>query len=87
MSSYSYLKNLEVDFLKIDGSFIKDMVNDPVDLAMVESINHIGHVMGIQTIAEFVENEAVLNKLLEIGVNYVQGYYIDKPSPLLGSEA
>lgn len=86
MSSYSYLKNLEVDFLKIDGSFIKDMVNDPVDLAMVESINHIGHVMGIQTIAEFVENEAVLNKLREIGVNYVQGYHIDKPSPLLGSE-
>ena len=87
MSSYSYLKNLEVDFLKIDGSFIKDMVNDPVDLAMVESINHIGHVMGIQTIAEFVENEEILNKLREIGVNYVQGYYIDKPTPLLGSEA
>ena len=86
MSSYSYLKNLDVDFLKIDGSFIKDMMNDPVDLAMVESINHIGHVMGIQTIAEFVENEAVLNKLREIGVNYAQGYYIHKPSPLLGSE-
>ena len=85
MSSYSYLKNLEVDFLKIDGSFIKDMVNDPVDLAMVESINHIGHVMGIQTIAEFVENEEILNKLREIGVNYVQGYYIDKPTPLLDS--
>ena len=87
MSSYSYLKNLDVDFLKIDGSFIKDMVNDPVDLAMVESINHIGHVMGIQTIAEFVENEALLDKLREIGVNYAQGYYIHKPVPLLGSEA
>ncbi len=87
MSSYSYLKNLEVDFLKIDGSFIKDMVNDPVDLAMVESINHIGHVMGIQTIAEFVENEAILDKLREIGVNYAQGYHIHKPEPLLGSES
>ena len=86
MSSYSYLKNLDVDFLKIDGSFIKDMVNDPVDLAMVESINHIGHVMGIKTIAEFVENEALLNKLREIGVNYAQGYYIHKPVPLHGSE-
>ena len=87
MSSYSYLKNLDVDFLKIDGSFIKDMANDPVDLAMVESINHIGHVMGIKTIAEFVENEAILEKLREIGVNYVQGYYIHKPVPLFGSLA
>lgn len=87
MSSYSYLKNLDVDFLKIDGSFIKDMANDPVDLAMVESINHIGHVMGIKTIAEFVENEATLERLREIGVNYDQGYHIHKPEPLLGSQA
>ncbi len=86
MSSYSYLKNLDVDFLKIDGSFIKDMVNDPVDLAMVESINHIGHVMGIKTIAEFVENKALLDKLREIGVNYAQGYYIHKPVLLHGLE-
>jgi len=86
MSSYSYLKNLNVDFLKIDGAFIKDMANNPVDRAMVESINHIGHVMGIQTIAEFVETEAVLEMLREIGVNYAQGYSVHMPEPLIGSE-
>jgi len=84
MSSYSYLKNLNVDFLKIDGSFIKDMSANPVDLAMVESINHIGHVMGIQTIAEFVESEKILKKLQEIGVNYAQGYHVHMPEPLFG---
>ncbi|MBZ0091835.1 MAG: EAL domain-containing protein, partial [Sulfuricellaceae bacterium] len=82
MSSYSYLKNLGVDSLKIDGSFVKDMAHDPVDFAMVESINRIGHVMGLRTIAEFVESEAVLAKLREIGVDYVQGYGIHKPEPL-----
>jgi diguanylate cyclase (GGDEF)-like protein/PAS domain S-box-containing protein len=82
MSSYSYLKNLDVDSLKIDGAFIKDMVHTPVDLAMVESINHIGHVMGLQTIAEFVEDEATLKKLRDIGVNYAQGYGIHVPERL-----
>jgi len=83
MSSYSYLKNLDVDSLKIDGSFIKDMAHSPVDFAMVESINHIGHVMGLQTIAEFVEDEATLNKLREIGVNYAQGYILHIPERLV----
>lgn len=82
MSSYAYLKNLAVGFLKIDGVFVKDMVNDPVDFAMVESINRIGHVMGIKTIAEFVENEAILDKLRELGVDYAQGYGIHEPEPL-----
>jgi EAL domain-containing protein (putative c-di-GMP-specific phosphodiesterase class I) len=82
MSSYAYLKNLEVDYLKIDGVFVKDMVNDAVDYAMVESINRIGHVMGLKTIAEFVESDAILEKLREMGVDYAQGYGIHKPEPL-----
>jgi EAL domain-containing protein (putative c-di-GMP-specific phosphodiesterase class I) len=57
-------------------------VDDPIDLAMVEAINHIGHVMGIQTIAEFVENETILEKVTAIGVDYAQGYTIAKPCPL-----
>ena len=82
LSSFSYLKNLSVDFLKIDGSFVKNMVNDIEDLAMVEAINQVGHVMGMQTIAEFVEDEEILAKLIEINVDYAQGYGIARPEPL-----
>jgi len=81
-SSFSYLKSLPVDYLKIDGSFVKDMAADAVDFAMVESINHIGHAIGIQTIAEFAESEAILEKLRQIGVDYAQGYAIERPRPL-----
>lgn len=79
LCSFGYLKNLPVDFLKIDGSFVKDILLDPADRAMVESINNIGHVMGIITIAEHVESEDVKEALAEIGVDYVQGYAIHRP--------
>lgn len=81
-SSYGYLKNLPVDYLKIDGTFVKDIETDAIDFAMVESINRIGHVMGKKTIAEFVENEQILAMLSSIGVDYAQGYGISKPVPL-----
>jgi diguanylate cyclase (GGDEF)-like protein/PAS domain S-box-containing protein len=79
LSSFSYLKNLPVDFLKIDGSFIRNIVQDPIDQSMVHSINQIGQVMGKATIAKFVENEAIRVILAKIGVNYAQGYGIGRP--------
>ncbi len=82
LSSFAYLKNLPVDYLKIDGIFIKDIVDDPIDHAMVRSINEIGQVMGMKTIAEFVENDVIKGMLKEIGVDYAQGYGIAKPVPL-----
>jgi diguanylate cyclase (GGDEF)-like protein/PAS domain S-box-containing protein len=81
LSSFGYLKNLPVDYLKIDGMFVKDMVDDPIDKAMVRSINDIGHVMGMKTIAEFVETEAIMEQVKEVGVDYAQGYSIGKPIP------
>jgi diguanylate cyclase (GGDEF)-like protein/PAS domain S-box-containing protein len=86
MSSFSYLKNLPVDYLKIDGAFVREMEHNPMDCAMVEAINHVSHVMGIETIAEFVENDAILDKLKTIGVDYAQGYGIAKPVPLCETE-
>ena len=82
MSSFAYLKNLPVDFLKIDGNFVRDIATDPVDRAMVQAINEVGHVMQIQTIAEHVESEAILAVLREIGVDYAQGYAIARPQRL-----
>ncbi len=79
VSSFAYLKNLPVDNLKIDGGFVKDIVDDPIDYAMVQSINQIGHVMGLRTTAEFVENDAILSRLREIGVDYAQGFGIHQP--------
>ncbi len=81
-SSYGYLKSLPVDYLKIDGVFVKDMVASDIDCAMVESINRIGHVMGKKTIAEFVESEEITDMLRRMGVDYAQGYGISKPYPI-----
>jgi diguanylate cyclase (GGDEF)-like protein/PAS domain S-box-containing protein len=79
LSSFAYLKNLPVDYLKIDGSFVRDIDTSPVNRAMVSSIHQVGHVMGIQTIAEFVENTAIIEILAEIGVDFAQGYGIAIP--------
>jgi diguanylate cyclase (GGDEF)-like protein/PAS domain S-box-containing protein len=83
MSSFAYLKQLPVDFLKIDGSYVRDLLHDPVDRAMVQAVNQIGHAMGIQTIAEYVEDRSILGALASIGVDYAQGYAIDKPQSLV----
>ncbi len=82
LSSFEYLKNLPVDFIKIDGQFISNIVNDPVNYTMVKSINDIAKVMSKETIAEFVDSEAALATLREIGIDYAQGNIIAKPKPL-----
>ena len=82
LSSFAYLKTLPVDYLKIDGFFVRDMVEDRINFELVKSINDVGHVMGKKTIAEFVENEATLRALREIGLDYAQGFYIEKPKPI-----
>jgi len=81
LSSFAYLRTLDVDYLKIDGMFIRDLEDDPVHVAMVRSINEVGHVMGKKTIAEYVENDAVRERLAALGVDLVQGYGIGRPVP------
>lgn len=81
LSSFTYLKELPVDYLKIDGFFVKGIAVNSIDKAFVKSINQIGQVMGLQTIAEFVEDDPILAILTELGVNYAQGYGIHKPTP------
>jgi len=78
-SSFAYLKYLPVDYVKIDGTFVRDILKDPVDQAMVRSINQISHSLGKKTVAEFVESKEILDQVKVIGVDYAQGYYIGKP--------
>ncbi len=80
LSSFTYLKNLPVDYLKIDGQFIRNVVDDNVDESMVKAISDVGHAMGIETIAERVETKQVLEKLGSLGIEYAQGYYIARPA-------
>ncbi|CBL43664.1 predicted response regulator receiver [gamma proteobacterium HdN1] len=79
VSSYYYLKNLPVDYLKIDGAFVRSMQHDTVDYAMVKSINDVGHAMGKKTIAEYVENGHIEHQLRALGVDFAQGYHLGRP--------
>jgi EAL domain-containing protein (putative c-di-GMP-specific phosphodiesterase class I) len=81
-SSFGYLRNLPVDYVKIDGSFVQNIDESRISYTMVDSINSIGHVMGLKTIAEFVKSEAIRDKLIELKVDFGQGYYFSKPKPL-----
>ena len=81
LSSFVYLKTLAVDYLKIDGAFVKNIVNDPIDYAMVKSINELGHATGKFTIAEFAATGEIIDKLRELGVDYAQGYAVERPAP------
>ena len=83
LSSFGYLKHFPVDYLKIDGSFVKEILHDPIDREMVRSINEIGHLTGKQTIAEFAENQEIINMLQSIGVDYAQGYGVSQPQRVL----
>lgn len=82
LSSFAYLLNLPVDYLKIDGAFVKNISHNLISQAIVEGFNRIAHAMNLETIAEFVEDETILDKLREIGVNYAQGYGISRPEPI-----
>ena len=79
MASFDYLRSLPVDFLKIDGSFIKDIADNPISLAMVRAVNDIAHLMGMRTVAEFVENHQIATVLRGIGIDYLQGYAFGRP--------
>lgn len=82
LSSFNYLKKLPIDYIKIDGAFIQNLLDSPLDRSIVESINQISHILGIRTIAEVVENEAVFEVIKEIGIDYGQGFWFGKPQPI-----
>lgn len=82
LSSFTYLKTIPVDFLKIDGGFVKNMLNDPIDQGIVDACNHIAHAAGLKTVAEFIEDADTLTVLASMGVDFGQGYHMAKPAPL-----
>lgn len=82
-SSFSYLKNMDVDYIKIDGSFVKDMLNNRSDWSVVKAIDEVAKASGKQTIAEFVENQAIETELIKLGIDFAQGYYFHTPEPLI----
>ena len=82
LSSFAYLKTLPVDYLKIDGAFVRDIVRDPMDRAIVEAIHRIGHTVGLKTVAEYVEEDGILSELIHLGVDYAQGNGLHRPEPL-----
>ena len=86
-SSFGHLKNLPVDYLKIDGGFVQDIAVDPLDRAMTETINLVGHIMGLKTVAEFAETEAVIGELKAMGVDFAQGYGVQRPQPFPVAQA
>ena len=83
LSSFSYLKEIPIDNLKIDGVFVKSIIEDEVSMNMVKAMHGISTVMGLTTIAEFVENDDILSTLKKMGVHYAQGYAIHRPEPLV----
>lgn len=83
LSSLEYLKHLQVDYIKIDGYFVRDIINDPIDREIVRSINQVCQIMGVKSIAEFVETEEIYDELHKLGVDFIQGYWVSKPQPLL----
>ncbi len=87
LSSFGYLKHFPVDFLKIDGSFVKEILHDPIDREMVRSINEIGHLTGKKTIAEFAENEEIITMLRGMGIDYAQGYGVSEPKRVVRAVA
>jgi len=87
LTSFNYLKTLPVDFLKIDGGYVKTVTEDSLSEAMIKAINDIGHLLGMKTIAESVENDEILERLRMIGVDYIQGYGVHMPVPFDGPNA
>jgi EAL domain-containing protein (putative c-di-GMP-specific phosphodiesterase class I) len=83
LSSFGYLKHFPVDFLKIDGSFVREILHDPIDREMVRSINEIGHLTGKKVIAEYAENAEIIQMLTSLGVDYAQGYGVGQPQRVL----
>jgi Amt family ammonium transporter len=82
LSTFDYLKQLEVDYVKLDGSLVRDVATSRVSQAMVHAVNYVVHVMGMESIAEFVESDAIIATVRKLSVDYLQGYAIGRPEPI-----